>query len=167
MDHNKVSFQSLRDLFPDVESPVTCNDIYNRILPIRDLICDALGSGMDSVYTAVLDAQTPVGSGPLELFESDKALREHLADLSLVLFLSVELSQDNGQILYIPKGFAHGFLVLSDSADVVYKCTAEYSPKHESGVIWNDPQINVVWPGLSPVLSRNCESARITSFLEI
>ncbi len=67
--------------------------------------------------------------------------------------VSVELSQDNGEMIYIPKGFAHGFLVLSNSADVVYKCTAEYSPKHESGIIWNDPQININWPSLSPLLS--------------
>ncbi len=68
-------------------------------------------------------------------------------------YVSLELSQDNGVMLYIPKGFAHGFLVLSNSADVVYKCTAEYSPKHESGIIWNDPQINIIWPSLRPLLS--------------
>ena len=68
-------------------------------------------------------------------------------------WVSVELSQDNGEMLYIPEGFAHGFLVLSDSADVLYKCTAEYSPKHESGIIWNDPQINIVWPSSNPSLS--------------
>ena len=68
-------------------------------------------------------------------------------------WVGVELSQDNGAMLYIPKGFAHGFLVLSNSADVVYKCTAEYSPKHESGIIWNDPQININWPRLRPLLS--------------
>ncbi|MEA3307641.1 MAG: dTDP-4-dehydrorhamnose 3,5-epimerase [Elusimicrobiota bacterium] len=69
-------------------------------------------------------------------------------------WVSVELSQNNGQMLYIPQGFAHGFLVLSNSADVVYKCTAEYSPEHESGIIWNDPKINIVWPSSRPSLSH-------------
>lgn len=68
-------------------------------------------------------------------------------------WVSVELSQDNGAMLYVPKGFAHGFLVLSASADVIYKCTAEYSPKHESGIIWNDPEINIIWPASNPLLS--------------
>ncbi|MBU2529778.1 MAG: dTDP-4-dehydrorhamnose 3,5-epimerase, partial [Elusimicrobia bacterium] len=72
-------------------------------------------------------------------------------------WVGVELSQDNGEMLYVPKGFAHGFLVLSNSADVIYKCTAEYSPKHERGIIWNDPQINIVWPSLMPLLSDKDE----------
>ena len=68
-------------------------------------------------------------------------------------WVGAELSQANGEMLYIPRGFAHGFLVLSNSADVIYKCTAEYSPKHESGIIWNDPQINIKWPVSRPLLS--------------
>ncbi len=69
-------------------------------------------------------------------------------------WVGIELSEDAGEMLYIPKGFAHGFLVLSNSADVIYKCTAEYSPKHECGIIWNDPKINVVWPSSRPSLSH-------------
>jgi dTDP-4-dehydrorhamnose 3,5-epimerase len=80
-------------------------------------------------------------------------------------WVAVELSQENGQILYVPKGFAHGFLVLSASADVVYKCTAEYSPKHESGIIWNDSQINITWPRLKPILSDKDEE--LSSFKDV
>ena len=64
------------------------------------------------------------------------------------------LSAENGCMLYVPPGFAHGFCVLSDYADVVYKVTAEYAPDLERGVIWNDPDIRVEWhldnPSLSP-----------------
>jgi dTDP-4-dehydrorhamnose 3,5-epimerase len=68
-------------------------------------------------------------------------------------WIGAELSEKNRQLLYVPPGFAHGFQVLSDSAEVLYKCTAEYSPSDERGIIWNDPDINVSWPIGDPVLS--------------
>jgi dTDP-4-dehydrorhamnose 3,5-epimerase len=49
-------------------------------------------------------------------------------------------------MLYIPAGFAHGFTVLSDNVDFLYKCTAEYSPESDCGIIWNDPDLGVKWP---------------------
>ncbi len=66
----------------------------------------------------------------------------------------VELSEENNQMLYIPPGFAHGFIVLSETADIIYKCTEEYSPKHEGGIIWNDPDIGIDWPVRDPELSE-------------
>jgi dTDP-4-dehydrorhamnose 3,5-epimerase len=63
------------------------------------------------------------------------------------------LSGDNHQLLYIPEGFAHGYLVMSEEADVVYKVTSEYSPENERGIIWNDPQLAIQWPINSPILS--------------
>jgi dTDP-4-dehydrorhamnose 3,5-epimerase len=68
-------------------------------------------------------------------------------------WIGAELSEKNRHMLYVPPGFAHGFQVLSDSAEVLYKCTAEYSPSDERGIIWNDPDINVSWPLGNPVLS--------------
>lgn len=58
----------------------------------------------------------------------------------------VILSEENKNLFYIPEGFAHGFLVLSDEAIFSYKCTNIYSPQYESGIIWNDPDLNIVWP---------------------
>lgn len=55
------------------------------------------------------------------------------------------LSEKNHRLLYIPEGFAHGFCVLSEEADVLYKVNREYSPENELGIIWNDPEINIVW----------------------
>ena len=66
----------------------------------------------------------------------------------------VELSEDNNTMLYVPPGFAHGFLVLSDVAEIIYKCTQEYSPQDDRGIIWNDPDIGIAWPVGSPVLSE-------------
>lgn len=66
-----------------------------------------------------------------------------------------ELSEDNRRMAWIPPGFAHGFLVLSDSADFLYKATEYYAPEHERCVAWNDPDIGIDWPlaGAEPVLS--------------
>ena len=66
----------------------------------------------------------------------------------------LELSESNRTMLYIPPAFAHGFLVLGDFAEVVYKCTAEYSPENDRGIIWNDPDIAIEWPLKAPVLSE-------------
>jgi len=56
------------------------------------------------------------------------------------------LSEENKKLFYIPEGFAHGFLVLSDEAIFNYKCTDFYAPEYEEGIKWNDPNINIAWP---------------------
>ncbi|TVT47847.1 MAG: dTDP-4-dehydrorhamnose 3,5-epimerase [Denitromonas halophila] len=61
-------------------------------------------------------------------------------------WVGVELSEDNNRQLWVPPGFAHGFLVLSDSADFLYKTTDYYAPEHERSVLWNDPAIGIEWP---------------------
>jgi len=62
------------------------------------------------------------------------------------------LSADNGYQLYIPEGFAHGFLVLSDTVDFMYKCSDFYTPGDEYGVIWNDKDIGIEWPYVAELL---------------
>ena len=61
-------------------------------------------------------------------------------------WVGLELSEDNKLSLYIPPGFAHGFYVLSETAEFTYKCTALYAPQAERGIIWNDPDIAIEWP---------------------
>ena len=68
-------------------------------------------------------------------------------------WVGVELSEDNRKMLYVPPGFAHGFQVVSEFAEVLYKCTDEYSPDNERGIIWNDKDINIAWPLSAPTLS--------------
>ena len=67
----------------------------------------------------------------------------------------VELTADNHQQLWVPAGFAHAFLVLSDTADVLYKTTEYYSSEHERSIRWDDPDIGIEWPdiGMDPILS--------------
>lgn len=64
-----------------------------------------------------------------------------------------KLSAGNIQMLYIPPGFAHGFCVLSEEAEVIYKVTEEFSPEHDAGIIWNDPEIGIDWPIEYPIVS--------------
>ena len=68
-------------------------------------------------------------------------------------YYSLELSEANGLMLYIPEGFAHGFYALTDKAEVMYKCSREYAPSHDAGVRWNDPALKIKWPCTRPVLS--------------
>ena len=67
-------------------------------------------------------------------------------------WVSEILSDKNHNLLYIPEGFAHGFCVTSDKADVLYKVTSEYSPEHESGILWNDPDLSIKWPTDKPIM---------------
>lgn len=69
-------------------------------------------------------------------------------------WVGTELSEHNNRQLWVPPGFAHGFVVTSDSADFLYKTTDYYAPEHERCVAWNDPTIGIRWPaGIQPVLS--------------
>ena len=63
-------------------------------------------------------------------------------------WFGVELTEENKKQFYIPEGFAHGFLVLSDIAEFCYKCTDFYHPGDEGGLAWNDPEIGITWPEL-------------------
>ncbi|HEX5358289.1 MAG TPA: dTDP-4-dehydrorhamnose 3,5-epimerase [Candidatus Nitrosotalea sp.] len=64
------------------------------------------------------------------------------------------LSDKNHKLLYVPEGFAHGFCVSSDTADVLYKVSSEYSPEHERGILWDDPDVSIKWPLDKPIMIR-------------
>ena len=79
------------------------------------------------------------------------------------------LSADNKKQLWIPPGFAHGFLTLSDTAEFLYKTTSTWSPEHERCIIWNDPTLNIAWPlnGLVPQLATKDAAAAAFNAAEI
>ena len=69
-------------------------------------------------------------------------------------WVSQILSEKNHKMLYIPEGFAHGFCTLSDTANVLYKVTNEYSLENERGIIWNDPNVSISWPIKNLIVSE-------------
>ena len=69
-------------------------------------------------------------------------------------WVAAELSEENRHMLYVPPGFGHGFVTLSETADFLYKCTAEYAPESEAGVCWDDPTISIQWPILDVTVSE-------------
>jgi dTDP-4-dehydrorhamnose 3,5-epimerase len=77
-------------------------------------------------------------------------------------WVGVELSESHRRQLWIPPGFAHGFCVLSESADFFYKCTQFYAPEAERAIAWNDPRIGIHWPITDPILSvKDREAPRL------
>ena len=69
-------------------------------------------------------------------------------------WVGAELSEDNQHQLWVPPGFAHGFLVLSDLADFLYKTTDYYAPQYERSILWNESDLNIDWPIGEPILSN-------------
>ena len=85
----------------------------------------------------------------------DVAVDIRRSSLSFGDWYSVELSRDNHKQLWVPPGFAHGFITLSDHAELLYKVTAYYSPENDRAIRWNDPDIGIDWTdiGIEPLLS--------------
>ncbi|MDP0589533.1 MAG: dTDP-4-dehydrorhamnose 3,5-epimerase [Candidatus Endonucleobacter bathymodioli] len=86
------------------------------------------------------------------------------------MYVGAILSEDNRRIMWVPPGFAHGFLVISDQAEFIYKCTDYYAPEFERSLAWDDPEVNIAWPleqvG-SPSLSSKDEQGILLADLEV
>ena len=80
-------------------------------------------------------------------------------------FEGVNLSDKNNKIMYIPEGFAHGYVVLSETAIFQYKCTEIYHPEDEYGLLWNDMELNIQWPVKNPILSEKDKSLPILQLI--
>lgn len=82
-------------------------------------------------------------------------------------YVGVELSEDNHRQLYVPPGYAHGFCVLSDVVDFVYKCTDYYLPDDEGGLAWDCPEVAIDWPISTPRLSdKDCRYPRLSELVK-
>ena len=92
----------------------------------------------------------------------DVAVDLRLSSPTFGRWVGMTLSADNHRQLWIPPGFAHGFCTLSESVLFSYKCTVAYHPEAERTILWNDPEIGIVWPIDSPVLSpKDAAAARL------
>lgn len=88
-----------------------------------------------------------------EIFDVAVDIRRHSP--SFGRWVGARLSAGNKRMLWVPPGFAHGFLVLSETADCLYKASDYYAPAHERSILWSDPELSIAWPleGLMPLLS--------------
>ncbi|MEQ1487765.1 MAG: dTDP-4-dehydrorhamnose 3,5-epimerase [Methylotenera sp.] len=83
-------------------------------------------------------------------------------------YVGTELSAENKRMLWVPKGFAHGFVVLSETAEFLYKTTDYYAPEFERSIAWNDPTINIQWPTQgAPTLSAKDQQAKLLTETEV
>lgn len=95
----------------------------------------------------------------VDIRKSSPTFGEHVA---------LELSADNKRQLWIPPGFAHGFLVLSDTAELIYKCDDYWYPEYERCILWNDPALAISWPlHTTPILSGKDERGRLLAEAEL
>ena len=95
-----------------------------------------------------------------EIFDVILDLRK--SSPSFLTWAGVRLSSENKNQLWIPSGFAHGFLTLSQNAEIIYKVTSKWSRDHERSIIWNDPNLKINWPlnGTIPLLSDKDKKAQ-------
>ena len=97
----------------------------------------------------------------------DVAVDLRIGSPTFARWFKTELSDTNMQQLYIPVGFAHGFLALSEWADVEYKCGGYYEPQAEGAIAWNDRELNISWPTSDPVLApRDASAPSLQQYLE-
>lgn len=98
----------------------------------------------------------------------DVAVDLRKSSLTFGQWTGVRLSADNKRQLWVPEGFAHGFLVLSETAEFLYKTTDYYAPEHERSLLWNDPALNIDWPiDVEPRLAAKDAAAHLLSAAEV
>lgn len=100
----------------------------------------------------------------------DVAVDLRRSSASFGKWVGVYLSAENKHMLWVPPGFAHGFLVTSEVAEFVYKCTDYYAPQYERSLIWNDPTVDIAWPlspGQAPLLSDKDKAGTLLRDAEV
>lgn len=140
-------FEDPRGMFAEVFS----SSDFKAIGLDTDFVQDNISYTLKRGTVRGLHFQTPP-------FAQDKLVRVHrgrifdaIVDLrseskSFGMSVCCEISDKDDRMLFVPKGFAHGFLALEDDTEVFYKVSAPYSKDHDSGILWNDPDLDIVWP---------------------
>ncbi len=132
------------------------NNRYNELGVSKPFVQDNLSRSHKGVLRG-LHYQLPHPQGKLVYVVRGKVL-DVVVDIrvgspTFGQYICHELSDENHIQIYVPEGFAHGFVTISDEVDFIYKCTDYYNPSCEKGVLWNDPQLNINWQIDNPLLS--------------
>lgn len=137
----------------------TFNETRYAELGIADkFVQDNLSFSEKGVLRGLHYQAPPFGQGKLVSVLSGKVL-DVAVDIrasspTFGKYVSVELSEENHRQFFVPVGFAHGFIVLSDTALFAYKCTNVYSKEHDRGILWNDPALGIDWQIENPIVSE-------------
>jgi dTDP-4-dehydrorhamnose 3,5-epimerase len=99
------------------------------------------------------------------IFDVAVDLRRHSSTFGQ--WIGAALSAENGRQIWVPEGFAHGFLVTSETAVVLYKTTDYYAPEHERTLLWNDPDVGIEWPATTPLLSAKDAAGKSLTLAEV
>ena len=154
---DRVLVSGTGPVFPDGSCPADAAAQARRCLEIIETaLAEAGASPADVVRTRVLltdvadaDAVSAVHG---EIY--DVVLDIRVGSPTFGKWTGLTLSDENGRQLYVPAGFAHGFCVLSPTADVVYKCSDLYRPEDNYGILWSDPDLAIDWPVDQPIVSE-------------
>jgi len=149
------------DLFPDARGvffEVYKNSIFKDRVTEAQFVQDNFSFSKKNVLRGLHFQMGPMQQGKLVMAMHGK-IWDVVVDIrrgspGFGKWESYELSAENRKMLYIPPGFAHGFLALTDDVSLFYKCTQEYSPAHDAGIRWNDPELNIPWPAADPIVSE-------------
>jgi dTDP-4-dehydrorhamnose 3,5-epimerase len=133
------------------------SDFASNGIPVR-FVQDNISHSVKNVLRGLHYQKNPKGQAKLvtaitgKIFDVAVDLRRNSPTFGK--WVGEILSDVNHKSLFVPEGFAHGFCVLSEKADVMYKVSNEYSSIHERGIIWNDPTLDIKWPISKPILAN-------------
>jgi dTDP-4-dehydrorhamnose 3,5-epimerase len=146
-------FQDERGFFMETYQQRRYTEAGIESIFVQDNLSSSVHGTLRGLHYQVQHAQAKL----IQVIEGtifDVALDIRWGSPSFGQWTSIHLSAENKRQLFLPEGFAHGFCVLSESAQVVYKCTDFYVPEDEGGVLWSDPTLAIEWPISEPLLSE-------------
>jgi len=152
---NPVAFRDQRGYFMELYNELRLNNAINEEI---SFVQDNISNSHKNVLRGLHFQAPPFAQGKLVKVLKGKIL-DVVVDirkesLTFGKHLKFELSEENHRQLWIPEGFAHGFIAIEDHTLLSYKCTNYYSKEHERALLWNDPDINIRWDIENPIVSE-------------
>jgi dTDP-4-dehydrorhamnose 3,5-epimerase len=150
-------FQDERGFFMETYQQRKYTEAGIESIFVQDNLSRSVRDTLRGLHYQVKQAQAKLMAKLIQVIEGailDVALDIRRGSPYFGQWTSAHLSDENKRQLFLPEGFAHGFCVLSESAQVVYKCTDFYAAEDEGGVLWSDPTLAIAWPISEPLLSE-------------